>query len=46
MTEHVRTERRLTVLARRLGVEEYRLGMLGTVMALPFVSALIAVVAA
>jgi hypothetical protein len=46
MNEHIHTERPLTALAHRLGVEEYRLGMFAALLALPVVSALIAAVAA
>jgi hypothetical protein len=46
MTENIRTERPLTAIAHRLGVEEYRLGMFATLLALPVVSALIAAIAA
>jgi len=46
MAEHGNTERPLTALAHRLGVEEYRLAMFASLLALPFVSALIAAVVA
>lgn len=34
---------KLTALARRTGVEEYKLAMFGTLLTLPMVSAIIAV---
>ena len=40
-----RIERTPTELARRTGVEEHRLAMFGALLTLPFVSAIVAVLA-